>query len=114
MTWKLGYVLHDYRPSLCRRRTAHAPSERDLQTAQGSLVGTDAQQLSGLHNAVEARPQVSEGMVNEAAYRRHLGNGVVHAFEDRSYVRFEPFVSGSPGEVPKVQSLFRHRNCLLQ
>jgi len=43
---------------------AYSATEGDVETAQGSLIGSDAQQHPGLYDPIKASPQVSERMID--------------------------------------------------
>ena len=60
-------VRHDDRLTRCRRGSADTATELDLEAAQASLIRTDAQQSARFNNAIKARPQVPESLLQKAA-----------------------------------------------
>ena len=57
------HVFHHHRATFGRGGAAHTTPERDLLTAQRPLIRTDTQQAPGLHDAIESRPQMAEGVM---------------------------------------------------
>src|SRR6266566_2153695 len=75
--------------SLSGGRSAHSLAECDLETAEASLIGTDAEKLSGYDDTVETRPQMSERVMNQSRDRGHRCNVVVDAIEDGIAMSFK-------------------------
>ena len=63
--------------------------EADLETTKCSLIWTHQKLLARFCDTIESRPEVAKAVVDQRAYRSHLGDLVVDPGEDRVYVRRE-------------------------
>ena len=105
---ELSHVVNPHRAKFRRSGAAHTPAERDLETAQRSLIRADTHEFSSLDYAIESRPQETEGVVDERADSRHFGDLVMYTVEHDIDVPGKLPVSFLPGYRSQIQRDFGH------
>src|ERR1700694_3907456 len=75
-------VGNDNGPHFGRGSPANSATESDIETTQGSLVWSDAQQRAGLYHPIEASPKMSERMLDKRGNRCHSRDRVGDAVEN--------------------------------
>jgi hypothetical protein len=100
--WEICDIGNDDRPAFGRSGAANARSEGDFETTKGALVRTDAQKPPWFYDAIEACPQMAEGVMNEGAHGRHGRDGVTHPIEDCLQLSAKLGVRLSLGLISKI------------
>src|ERR1041385_3346406 len=101
------YVRPDYRPPLGGGGAADSAAEGDLEAAKSSLIWSDAQEVRR-DNAVESRPEVPKGVLDEGCQGRHGRNVVIDARQDADQLRVQQSVRPLARLIAKVQHRFTH------
>src|ERR1041385_819805 len=100
-------VRHDYGPPLGCGGAADSAAEGDLEAAKSSLIWADAQEVRR-DNAVESRPEVPKGVLDEGCQGRHGRNVVIDARQDADQLRVQQSVRPLARLIAKVQHRFTH------